>query len=72
MSYKNLERTYNTLTEEQQSIVYNLALSLFNLNSKLRKNTSVQPKRKFGKYAGVAKATFKDNWEMSEEELCSL
>jgi len=32
MCYEVLEKTYNTLTEEQQAIVYNLVISLGNMN----------------------------------------
>lgn len=67
MSYEILEKTYVSLTEEQQVIIYNLALSLEKLNEK--KNLK---KREFGKFAGKASAKFSDNWEMSEEELCGL
>ncbi len=67
MSYEILEKSYSTLTEEQQLIVYNLVLSLEKLNEK--KNTK---KREFGKFANKATVKFSDNWEMTEEELCSL
>lgn len=67
MSYEILEKSYSTLTEEQQLIVYNLVLSLEKLNEK--KNTK---KREFGKFANKGTAKFSDNWEMTEEELCSL
>ena len=70
MSYEILEKNYNTLTEDQQLIVYNLILSLCKMN--LKKNDNVFPKRVFGKFAATAKATFSDDWELSEEELCSL
>lgn len=67
MSYEVLEKTYISLTEEQQDIVYNLALSLEKLNEK-----KSLKKREFGKFADKAFAKFSDNWEMSEEELCRL
>lgn len=70
MSYEILEESYSTLTEEQQLIVYNLILSLCKLNLKA-KNTAM-PKRIFGKFSSTAKVTFSDNWEMSEEDMCSL
>lgn len=69
MAYDLLEKNYETLTEEQQLIVYNLVLSLVNLNSKLVESPK---KRTFGKFAGKATAVFSDSWEMSEEELCAL
>lgn len=41
MSYEILEKSYSTLTEEQQLIVYNLVLSLEKLNEKkIQKNES--------------------------------
>ena len=70
MSYDLLEKNYETLTEEQQLIVYNLVISLGNLNAK--QGTEPLTKRSFGKFAGKAKAVFSDNWDMSEEELCAL
>ena len=70
MSYEVLERSYNALTEEQQLIVYNLILSLGKLNVKAEKRE--RPKRTFGKFSATAKATFSDDWEMTEEELCAL
>ena len=69
MAYDLLEKNYETLTEEQQLIVYNLVLSLVNLNSKPVESPK---KRTFGKFAGKATAVFSDSWEMSEEELCAL
>ena len=70
MSFDVLEKTYNTLTEEQQLMVYDLAISLHKLN--MAPKSKPMPKRKFGKFANVAKVSFSDNWEMSEEELCDL
>lgn len=69
MAYDLLEKNYETLTEEQQMIVYNLVLSLVNLNSKPVESPK---KRSFGKFAGKATAVFSDSWEISEEELCAL
>jgi len=70
MSYEVLEKTYNTLTEAQQLIVYNLVLALDKLNVKQQQEHL--KKRTFGKFANKATATFSDSWEMSEQELCSL
>ena len=69
MAYDLLEKNYETLTEEQQMIVYNLVLSLVNLNSKPVESPK---KRSFGKFAGKATAVFSDSWEIAEEELCAL
>ena len=69
MAYEVFKKNYEILTEEQQMIVYNLVLSLVNLNAKL---AEAPAKRMFGKFAGKAKATFSDSWEMTEEELCAL
>ena len=69
MAYDLLEKNYETLTEEQQLIVYNLVLSLVNLNTKPMESPK---KRTFGKFTGKATAVFSDSWEMSEEELCAL
>lgn len=69
MTYEVLEKDYETLTEEQQRIVYNLIISLSKLNIS---KTSSQNKRVFGKFAGRATAKFSDDWEMTEEELCNL
>ena len=69
MSYAVLEKSYATLTAEQQMIVYNLVLSL----EKMNERQSVHPKkREFGKFKGRATAVFSDDWEMSESELCGL
>lgn len=70
MSYDVLEKNYEMLTAEQQMIVYNLVISLGKLNSGFRHEPV--KKRTFGKFAGRATATFADDWEMSEEELCGL
>ena len=70
MSYDVLEKSYETLTDEQQLIVYNLVISLGKLNAK--QDAKALEKRTFGKFAGRATATFSDDWEISEEELCSL
>ena len=69
MPYAVLEKSYETLTAEQQMIVYNLVLSLEKMNEK----QAAQPKkREFGKFCGRATAVFSDDWEMSESELCGL
>lgn len=70
MSYDVLEKNYETLTAEQQLIVYNLVISLGKLNATHGEKSL--KKRTFGKFADRATATFADNWEMSEEELCAL
>lgn len=67
MSYEIMEKTFRTLPEEQQQIVYNLVLSLGKLPQ-----GAAQRKRSFGKFAGKATATFSEDWEMSEAELCAL
>ena len=69
MAYDVFQKNYETLTEEQQMIIYNLVLSLVKMNSK---PVETPKKRVFGQYAGKAKASFSDSWEMSEEELCAL
>ncbi|MBR5646979.1 MAG: hypothetical protein IKX23_10110 [Treponema sp.] len=69
MAFDLLQKNYETLTEEQQMIVYNLVLSLVNLNTK---PLETPEKRTFGQFAGKATAVFSDSWEMTEEELCSL
>lgn len=69
MGYDALQKSYETLTEEQQLIVYNLILSLSKINEK---PVETSKKRVFGKFAGKASAVFSDSWEMSEEELCAL
>ena len=66
MAYEVFQKNYEILTEEQQMVVYNLVLSLANMNERL---ADAPAKRKF---AGKAKAVFSDSWEMSEEELCAL
>ena len=70
MSYEVLEKTYNTLTEAQQLVVYNLVLALEKLN--IQHHQEPLKKRTFGKFADKATATFSDSWEMTEQELCSL
>ena len=70
MNYAAIERSYNTLTEEQQAIVYNLVLSLAKLNSIKTPETAQQ--RTFGQFANTATATFADDWAITEQELCTL
>lgn len=70
MSFDVLEKTYNTLTEQQQLMVYDLALSLSKLN--MAPKSEPTSKRVFGKFSKTAKAHFSDNWEMTEEEMCGL
>lgn len=70
MPYSTFENIYKELTEEQQLIVYNLAMSLLNLGK--TKNTSDMGKRRFGKFAKKATVKFSDDWEMTEQELCDL
>lgn len=70
MRYEVMEKTFCTLPEEQQQIVYNLVLSLGSLPSKGA--TSNDRKRSFGKFVGKATATFAENSSMTEAELCSL
>lgn len=67
MSYEIMEKTFRALPEEQQQIVYNLVLSLGKLPQ-----GATRRKRSFGKFAGKATATFSEDWEMSEAELCAL
>ena len=69
MAYDVFQKSYETLTEEQQMIIYNLVLSLVKMNSK---PVETPRKRVFGQYSGKAKVIFSDSWEMSEEELCAL
>ncbi len=69
MGFDALQKSYETLTEEQQMIIYNLILSLGKLNEKPEE---APKKRVFGKFAGKATAVFSDSWEMTEEELCAL
>ncbi|MBR5167292.1 MAG: hypothetical protein IKW86_04395 [Salinivirgaceae bacterium] len=70
MSFDVLEKTYKTLTEQQQLMVYDLALSLYKLNMTPKNKPTT--KRVFGKFSKTAKAHFSDNWEMTEEEMCIL
>ena len=70
MSYETMKNAYSALTEEQQLIVYNLTISLLNMNRKFEPVLSA--KREFGQFAGKATAVFADNWDMTEDELCYL
>ena len=70
MGYEAIAHDYETLTEEQQMIVYNLIVSLGKLNA--NQTQTIQKKRVFGQFAGCATAIFSDNWGISEEELCAL
>lgn len=70
MSYEMLEKTYNTLTVEQQTFIYNLVVSLGKLNAQLVDGGS--RKREFGKFSGTGRASFSEDWEMSEEEFLGL
>ena len=65
-----MKLAYNALTAEQQSIVYNLTISLMHLNAKFE--SQVPRKRTFGQFVGRAEAIFADDWEITEDELCSL
>ena len=69
MTYDIFQQYYALLSEEQQAIVYNLTLSLANLNAR---TANTPEKRASGKFAGKAKAIFSDSWNMSEKELCTL
>jgi hypothetical protein len=69
MSYAQMEHTFNLLTAEQQQAIFNLAVLLLNSNSSVADKPK---KRTFGQYAGRATAVFADDWEMTDEELCSL
>ena len=67
MSYEMLEKNYNALTADQQTFIYNLVVSLGKLNAQL---VEVGPrKREFGKFSGTGRASFSEDWEMSEEEF---
>ncbi|MCR5455889.1 MAG: hypothetical protein K6F33_12950 [Bacteroidales bacterium] len=69
MSFDTMEQAYKQLNAEQQQAIYNLTILLLNNNE----NQQSKPKKRtFGQYAGRAKAVFADNWEMTDEELCSL
>ena len=61
MSYEILEETYKSLTREQQQIVYNLVISLGNMNLSVRKPEPVMSKEEklalFNKLAGCIKTT---------------
>ncbi|HBG65162.1 MAG TPA: hypothetical protein DDW78_01675 [Treponema sp.] len=70
MFYDVLKKNYETLTDEQQLIVYNLVISLGKMNKEQGGKTL--EKRSFGKFAGRATASFSDDWEMSEEDLLAL
>ena len=63
MSYDVIEKTYNTLTEEQQAIVYNLVISLRNMNLSLKNPVAVMSKDEklalFNELTGCVKATKK-------------
>lgn len=69
MGYDVLQKCYEVLSDEQQTIVYNLVTSLVNLNLK---SHEIPKKRKFGKFVGKATVVFSDLWEMTEQELCTL
>ena len=70
MSYEIMEKTFRALPEEQQNIVYNLVLSLGGLPHDAQ--SAAPRKRSFGKFAGIATATFSEDWEMTEAEMCEL
>lgn len=69
MSYEAMEQAYKQLTDEQQKAIYNITLLLL---SNQEPQQDKPKKRVFGQYAGKATAVFADDWEMTEEELCSL
>ena len=71
MNYATIERPYNTLTEEQQAIVYDLVLSLAKLNS-VKTQPETAQKRTFGQFANTANAVFNDGWAITEQDLCAL
>lgn len=68
MSYETMEQAYKQLNDEQQKAIYEMTLLLLNNN----KPVKPMKERVLGKYAGKATAVFADDWEMTEEELCSL
>ena len=58
MSFDVLEKTYGSLTAEQQTIVYNLVISLGNMNSRLNKENGMNKDEKlalFQKFKGSLK-----------------
>ncbi|MEE3472768.1 MAG: hypothetical protein VZR24_19160 [Butyrivibrio hungatei] len=71
MSYEVLEKTYNTLTEEQQAIVYNLVLSLGNMNISIKESKPEMSKDEkltlFNELNGCIKVT--KNVDAREEYL---
>ena len=61
MSYDVLEKTYRTLTKEQQAFVYNMIISLSNLNISLRNPVPAMSKNEklalFNELNGCIKTT---------------
>ena len=54
MPYALLEKTYDSLTEEQQLIVYNLAVTLMNMNQKEEKTKLSKEKEALDKLFALA------------------
>ena len=55
MSYEALEKNYETLTPEQQLIVYNLVISLGKLNAKQNEKLDSGKKENLSEFFGALK-----------------
>ena len=71
MSFEVLEKTYKTLTMEQQTIVYNLVISLGNMNISTKKAEPEMSKEEklalFEKFNGCLKVP--DGFDAKKEYL---
>ena len=74
MSYDVLEKTYKTLTAEQQAIVYTLVLSLGKMNVSTKQSDKIMSKKEkldlFEKLNGSMKVT--DDFDPKKEYLSYL
>ena len=70
MSKATLIEKIDTLTEEQRENAEKyIDFLIYREQQEIQK--PVKKKRVFGKFEGKAKAVFAEDWEMTEEELCS-
>lgn len=74
MPFSMIEQNYNTLSFDQQQVVYNLICSLMTLNkNKIQENDSIPEQKSVPKF-GMAKGFFKypDDINLGDDEVAEL
>ena len=66
-AYNNLVEQLSLMTYEQLANMMHITIDLMK-----EKKSSEISKREIGKYDNQVEIKFADEWEMTEEELCSL